>query len=74
MRHYQTANFRAELADNTPFEQWSESGGLDMQQRAHLQWKKLLQEYQLPEMDPAIDEALLDYVARRKMSMEDAWY
>ena len=29
---------------------------------------------QLPPIDPAIDEALLDYVARRKASMDDAWY
>ena len=74
MRHYQHANFHAALADNSPFEQWREAGGLDMQQRAHRQWKALLDEYQPPPIDAAVDEALLDYVARRKMSMEDAWY
>ena len=29
-------------------------------------WKKLLAEYEQPPIDPAIDDALKDYVARRK--------
>lgn len=74
MRHYKTANFRAELADATPFEQWSEAGSKDMQQRAYECWQRMLAEYEAPPIDPAIDEALLDYIARKKASMEDAWY
>jgi trimethylamine--corrinoid protein Co-methyltransferase len=34
----------------------------------------MLKEYQMPAIDPAIDEALLDFIARRKASMTDAWY
>jgi len=74
MRHYQTANFRAELSDANPFEQWSEAGSEDMQQRAHRQWQKMLREYEMPAMDVALDEALLDFITRRKASMQDAWY
>jgi trimethylamine--corrinoid protein Co-methyltransferase len=74
MRHYQNANFHAELSDSTPFEQWSEAGSQDMQQRAFSKWKCMLKEYQMPAIDPAIDEALLDFIARRKASMTDAWY
>ena len=74
MRHYKTANYRAELADVTPFEQWSEAGSKDMQQRAYECWTGMLAEYEAPPIDPAIDEALLDYIARKKASMEDAWY
>jgi trimethylamine--corrinoid protein Co-methyltransferase len=74
MRHYQNANFRAELSDSTPFEQWSEAGSQDMQQRALSTWKRMLKEYEMPAIDPAIDEALLDFIARRKASMTDAWY
>ncbi|MBT8433121.1 MAG: trimethylamine methyltransferase family protein [Gammaproteobacteria bacterium] len=74
MRHYKSANFRAELADATPFEQWSEAGGKDMQQRAYELWNKMLTEYEAPAIDPAIDDALLEFIARRKTSMEDAWY
>ena len=74
MRHYRTANYRAELADATPFEQWSEAGSKDMQQRAYERWTGMLAGYETPPIDPAIDEALLDYIARKKASMEDAWY
>jgi trimethylamine--corrinoid protein Co-methyltransferase len=74
MRHYKSANFRAELADATPFEQWSEAGSKDMQQRAYELWNRMLAEYEAPPIDPAIDEALLVFIARRKASMEDAWY
>jgi len=34
----------------------------------------MLKDYEAPRIDPAIDEALLDFVARRKASMDDAWY
>ena len=74
MRHYRHANFRAELADANPFEQWSEAGSQDMQQRACTQWKKMLEEYEMPAIDAAVNEALLDFIVRRKASMEDAWY
>jgi len=74
MRHYRHANFRAELVDANPFEQWSEAGSQDMQQRACTQWKKMLKEYEMPAIDAAVDEALLDFISRRKASMEDAWY
>lgn len=74
MRHYKSANFRAELADATPFEQWSEAGSKDMQQRAYGRWNRMLEEYETPPIDPAIDEALLEFISRKKASMEDAWY
>jgi trimethylamine--corrinoid protein Co-methyltransferase len=34
----------------------------------------MLAEYEAPPIDPAIDEALRDYVARGKAGMDDAWY
>ena len=74
MRHYKDANFRAELCDTNSFEQWSEDGSLDMQQRAHRKWQQMLREYQMPDMDVAVDEALLEFIARRKAAMDDAWY
>jgi len=74
MRHYQDANFRAELSDANSFEQWSDDGSQDMQQRACTKWKKMLNEYEMPTIDAAVDEALLDFIARRKASMADALY
>jgi trimethylamine--corrinoid protein Co-methyltransferase len=42
--------------------------------RAHERWTGLLARYEAPPIDAAIDEALKDYVARRKRDMADAWY
>jgi trimethylamine--corrinoid protein Co-methyltransferase len=75
MRNYQTAFWDSTLSDNEPFEKWSEEGGsTDMATRANRRWKKTLAEYEAPPLDVAIDEALRDYMARRKNSMADAWY
>jgi trimethylamine--corrinoid protein Co-methyltransferase len=43
-----------------------------MTKRANALWKKQLAEYVEPPLDPAIDEALLDYIARRKASFPDS--
>jgi trimethylamine--corrinoid protein Co-methyltransferase len=74
MRHYKTANYRADLSDANPYEQWIEEGGKDMQQRALTRWKQMLADYHAPAIDPGVDEALLDFVARKKASVKDAWY
>ena len=74
MANYQTAFWDSELADNDPFEKWEADGSKDMAQRANALWKKRLAEYQPPPLDPAIDEALADFVARRKAEGPDAWY
>ena len=74
MRHYQTVNYAAPLCDARPFEQWSEEGAADMQQRANTQVKQMLADYEPPPLDEAIDEALLDFITRRKASMADQWY
>ena len=74
LRHFRHANFDATLCDATPYEQWIENGGKDMPRRAAERWKQMLKDYQAPPIDPAVDEALLDFVARRKAAVADAWY
>jgi trimethylamine--corrinoid protein Co-methyltransferase len=71
--NFQTAFFRSQIADNNSFEQWESEGGQDASQRANTLWKKRLEEYQDPGLDPAIDEALQDFVARKKESMPDSF-
>ncbi len=74
MENFRTANFRSELADNRSFEQWHEEGDKDMQQRAYDRWTRLLAQYEAPPIDPATDEALLEFMDRKKSSMADLWY
>ena len=64
--HFRTAFYNSAMADNNAFEQWESEGGKDAMQRANALWKDQLAAYEAPPLDPAIDEALLDFIARRK--------
>jgi trimethylamine--corrinoid protein Co-methyltransferase len=70
--NFETAFFPSQLSDNNSYEQWDAEGRRDMAQRANALWKKTLAEYEAPAIDPAVDEALLDYMARRKASFADS--
>ncbi|HEY4634553.1 MAG TPA: trimethylamine methyltransferase family protein [Candidatus Limnocylindrales bacterium] len=72
LANFETAFYRSETADNNSYEQWQEDGSLDAARRANAIWKRMLAEYEAPPLDPAIDEALLDFIARRKASMPDS--
>jgi trimethylamine--corrinoid protein Co-methyltransferase len=72
LANFETAFYRSDSADNNSFEQWQEDGSLDAAQRANKIWKRMLAAYEPPPIDPAIDEALLDFIARRKASFPDS--
>jgi trimethylamine--corrinoid protein Co-methyltransferase len=72
LANFESAFYRSEVADNNSYEQWQEDGSLDAAQRANAIWKRMLAEYEAPTIDPAIDEALLDFIARRKAAMPDS--
>ena len=71
--NFKTAFWRSDLLDYKPYETWIDEGGRDTMALANARVKKLLADYQQPALDPAINEALADYVARRKGSMPDAF-
>jgi len=66
LERYATAFYQPMLSNWQNYEAWQESGGLDATARATRLWKKALEEYQQPEMQPDRLEALEAYVARRK--------
>ena len=72
LANFETAFYRSEIADNNCFEQWLEDGSLDAPQRANKIWKRMLAEYEAPPIDPGIDEALLEFIAKRKASFPDS--
>ncbi len=72
LQNFETAFYRSTTANNDSFEQWQEQGSLTAEQRANAVWKKRLAEYDGPGIDPGVDEALLDYIARRKASFPDS--
>ncbi len=74
LRNYETAFYDAVMSDSENVESWEERGAKDAQQRAFERWQQMLQDYEAPPIDPAVDEALRDFVARRKDELPDAWY
>ncbi len=74
LRHYETAFYDAPTADNTSFEQWRDAGESRTDERAAEQVRAILDAYEAPPLDEAIDEALLDYIGRKQGSMPDMWY
>ncbi|MDE9452026.1 trimethylamine methyltransferase family protein [Aliiroseovarius sp. Z3] len=74
MRHYKTAYWDSAMDDNQPWETWDEQGGIDAATRANTRWKEQLDAYQAPPIDPGTDEALQEFMAKKKASMADAWY
>ena len=74
MRNYTTAFYEPELSDSENVESWEEGGAKDMRARAYEKWNAMLAQYEAPPIDLAIDEALKDYIARRKREVPEAWY
>ena len=72
--NFETAFFQPMNADANSYEQWLAEGGKDAATRANERWKQLLRDYQQPALDPAVDEALAEFVAKRKASMPDLAY
>jgi trimethylamine--corrinoid protein Co-methyltransferase len=69
LARYQTAFYAPLISDWDNYDSWQQRGGLGTAERANRLWKAALAEYQPPPLDPAIDEALRDYVARRKRAL-----
>jgi trimethylamine--corrinoid protein Co-methyltransferase len=72
--NFEQAFYRSPLADNNSYEQWKEDGSLDSAQRANKIWKQMLKNYEAPALDPSIDEALQDFMTRRKAESPDQNY
>jgi trimethylamine--corrinoid protein Co-methyltransferase len=72
LARYEHAFYRPLLSDWSNFENWSEAGARNATQRATTIWKKLLSEYTPPPLDPAVKEAIDEYVARRTRELESS--
>jgi trimethylamine--corrinoid protein Co-methyltransferase len=71
--HFETAFYRSTIADNNSYEQWFAEGSHTAEDRANTLWKKWLADYQRPTLDEGIDEALKEFIAKKKDSMPDAF-
>ena len=60
------AFFMPELFDNNNIDQWQADGAKDTTARALEKAQQMLRDYEEPALDPATDEALNDFIARRE--------
>ena len=72
--HYENAFYESDLFTTPAYEQWVEEGSTDIAKRANAKWKQMLNDYEMPALDPAIDEALTAYIEKRKTEMPDIWH
>ena len=72
--NFETTFYRSSIADNNSFEQWEEEGSEDASQRASKIWQQMLNDYEAPTIDPGLDEALCDFISRRKSEFPDKDY
>ncbi len=71
MERYESAFYAPFLSDWRTWEAWNEDGAATATQRATGVWKRALADYEEPALEPAISEALDDYVGRRKIEIGD---
>ena len=72
--NFKDSFWKSNIADYKPFETWSEEGGNDTVTFASKRVEYLLSNYSKPHLEPSIDEALQDFVMRKKESQPDKLY
>lgn len=71
--NFKNAFWRSEMLDYKPFETWADEGARDTQALASERVAKLLRDYQQPAIDPAVDEALKEFMTKRKEAERDSF-
>jgi trimethylamine--corrinoid protein Co-methyltransferase len=57
------------LTDRSNYETWVANGSIDAATRANRAWKTILEEFEAPPIDPAIEQALREFVERREREL-----
>jgi len=70
LARYSTAFYNPLISSRLQYGNWVEGGSLDAAQRAHLKWKEVLRNYEEPKLDPGVEEAIQEFIGRRKREME----
>ena len=65
LERYATAFYQPLISDWRNFNQWQAAGSPQAAQKANALWKQALAEYREPSLDPAIQEEIDAFVARR---------
>jgi len=71
-RNFKSAFYRSDIANNDSYEAWKEAGSMDTASIANKKYKQMLNDYQPPALDVAIDEALIEFMEKSKASFPDS--
>jgi trimethylamine--corrinoid protein Co-methyltransferase len=71
LERFRECFYRPIVSSTENYERWARNGGNDTATRASEVWKKTLEEYEQPELDPALHEELKAYVDRRRTELGD---
>ena len=66
LENFQRAFFMPELFDNNSIEQWQAEGSTEITERALKHAKALLEDYEEPKINEAINDELLEFIALRE--------
>ena len=66
MQRYERAFYSPLVSNWDNYDTWTERGQVTARERANTIWKRMVADYEQPPIDPAIDEALRDYMERGK--------
>jgi trimethylamine--corrinoid protein Co-methyltransferase len=71
LERFRECFYRPLVSTTENYERWNRNGGNDTAARASDIWKKTLEEYEQPAMDPGLQEELKAYVDRRRTELGD---
>ena len=72
LANFETAFWASSQADVKSCEQWEIEGSRDSITRAHETWTRMLNEYEAPPFDEAVDQQVVEWIAARKASFPDS--
>lgn len=73
LARYKDAFYAPLISDWSNFETWQETGAKTATDRANIMYKQLLEIYQKPAIDPGVEQALNEYVEKRRSELKPAW-
>jgi trimethylamine--corrinoid protein Co-methyltransferase len=71
LERFRDCFWRPTVATTDNFDRWTRGGARDHAARAGDRWRALLEEYERPPLDDAVEEELLEFVERRAAELGD---
>jgi trimethylamine---corrinoid protein Co-methyltransferase len=71
LERFRTCFYRPLLSSTENFDRWQKNGGQDATARASELYRSALAGYEAPPIDAAIEQALAEFVTRRRIELGD---